>query len=95
MAKSRGKTTYTRTHTGAGKVAERYTHPDQQGLSDFASSLGPLGEIRSVRQTSTSLRGGMRYRGFAVEFANGTHVNLSTYFTNDGKIEQFLAEPVS
>ena len=68
---------------------------DQQGLSDFASSLGPLGEIRSLRQSSTSLRGGMRYRAFAVEFANGTRVNLSTYFTTDGKIEQFLVEPVS
>jgi CubicO group peptidase (beta-lactamase class C family) len=68
---------------------------DQQGLADFASSLGPLGEIRSLHQTSTSLRGGMRYRGFAVEFANGTHVNLSTYFTNDGKIEQFLVAPAA
>jgi CubicO group peptidase (beta-lactamase class C family) len=68
---------------------------DQQGLADFASSLGPLGEIKSLRQTATSLRGGMRYRGFAVEFANGTRVMLSTYWTNDGKIEQFLAEPVS
>jgi len=68
---------------------------DQQGLSDFASSLGPLGDIRTLKQTSTSLRGGMRYRGFAVEFGNGTRVNLSTYFTTDGKIEQFLVEPVS
>jgi len=68
---------------------------DQQGLSDFASSLGPLGDIRSVKQTSTSLRGGMRYRAFAVEFATGTHVTLSTYFTNDGKLEQFLVAPAS
>jgi CubicO group peptidase (beta-lactamase class C family) len=68
---------------------------DQQGLSDFATSLGPLGEIKSLRQTATSLRGGMRYRGFAAEFANGTRVNLSTYLTDDGKIEQFLVEPAS
>ena len=68
---------------------------DDQGLKDFASSLGALGEIKTLRQTSTSLRGGMRYRGFAVEFAGGTRVNLSTYFTNDGRIEQFLVEPVS
>jgi CubicO group peptidase (beta-lactamase class C family) len=66
---------------------------DQQGLNDFASSLGPLGEIRSLRQTATSLRGGMRYRGFEVEFANGTRVSVSTYFTGDGKIEQFLVAP--
>jgi hypothetical protein len=37
----------------------------------------------------------MRYRGFAVEFANGTHVTLSTYITTGGKIEQFLVEPAS
>jgi CubicO group peptidase (beta-lactamase class C family) len=67
----------------------------QQGLDDFASSLGPLGEIRSLRQTSTSLRGGMRYRGFAVEFANGARVTISTYMTTDGKIEQFIVAPAS
>ena len=68
---------------------------DRQGLSDCASSLGPLGDIRTLRQTSTSLRGGMRYRAFAVEFANGTRVNLSTYITTDGKIEQFLVAPAT
>jgi len=68
---------------------------DQQGLNDFATSLGPLGEIKSLRQTSTGLRGGMRFRGFAVEFANGTSVIISTYTTTDGKIEQFLVEPAS
>ncbi|HET7584058.1 MAG TPA: serine hydrolase domain-containing protein [Gemmatimonadaceae bacterium] len=68
---------------------------DRQAISDFASSLSPLGEIRSLRQTSTNLRGGMRYRAFAVEFANGTRVNLSTYTTPDGKIEQFLVQPVT
>jgi hypothetical protein len=68
---------------------------DQQGVDDFAASLGPLGDVKNLHQTGTSLRGGMRYRGFAVEFANGTRVNLSTYWTDDGKIEQFLVEPVS
>ena len=67
----------------------------QQGLDDFRASLSPLGEIKTLRQTSTNLRGGFRYRGFAVEFANGTRVNLSTYWTTDGKIEQFLVEPIS
>ena len=33
------------------------------------------------------------YRRFAVEFANGTRANLSTYWTTDGTIEQFLLEP--
>ena len=65
---------------------------NQTALDDFASSLGPLGAIKSLRQTSTSLRGGMRYRGFVVEFANGTKVTISTYTTTDGKLEQFLVD---
>jgi hypothetical protein len=68
---------------------------NKQGLEDFRTSLSPLGEIKTLRQTGTNLRGGFRYRGFAVEFANGTRVNLSTYWTTDGKIEQFLVEPTS
>jgi hypothetical protein len=54
-----------------------------------------LGAIRSLEQRSTNLRGGMRYRGFAIAFANGTRANLSTYWMNDGKIEQFLVEPAN
>ena len=65
----------------------------QQALDDFRTSLSPLGAIRSLRQASASLRGGFRYRRFAVEFANGTRANLSTYWTMDGTIEQFLLEP--
>jgi len=68
---------------------------DKTALDDYASSLGPLGAIASFQQSATSLRGGMRYRGFAVAFANGTRVNLSSYWTTDGKIEQFLVAPAS
>jgi D-alanyl-D-alanine carboxypeptidase len=68
---------------------------DQQGINDFAVSLSPLGDIKSLRQTSTSLRGGMRFRAFAVEFADGTKVTISSYTTSEGKIEQFLVEPAS
>ncbi|HEV2290579.1 MAG TPA: serine hydrolase domain-containing protein [Gemmatimonadales bacterium] len=65
---------------------------DDTTLGDFKSSLGPLGAITSLHQTRSALRGGMTYRGFAVEFANGTKVSLSTYTTTDGKIEQFLVD---
>jgi CubicO group peptidase (beta-lactamase class C family) len=68
---------------------------DEQALHDYASSLGPLGEIKMLRQTSTSLRGGMRYRAFAAEFSDGTRVTLSTYWTPAGSIEQFLVAPVT
>ncbi len=63
-------------------------------IQDFATSLGPLGAIKSLRQTATSLRGGMTYRAFEAEFANGTKVSISTFVTTDGKIEQFLVGPI-
>ncbi len=67
---------------------------DKTALSDFASSLGPLGAIKSLRQTGTSLRGGMTFRGFVVEFADGTKVTITTFTTNDGKLEQFLVDAI-
>jgi len=66
---------------------------DRTALGDYAASLGRLGAIRSVHQTASYDRGGMTYRGFAVEFANGTKVNLSTFTVPDGRYEQFLVEP--
>jgi D-alanyl-D-alanine carboxypeptidase len=66
---------------------------DRQAIGDYQSSLGDLGAIKSLHQTRTNLRGGMRYRGFAVEFADGARLILSTYTTDDGKYEQFLVEP--
>jgi len=68
---------------------------DAEALADYKSSLGGLGAIKTFSQSSTSLRGGMRYRGFAIEFANGTKASLSSYWTSDGKIEQFLVEPAN
>ncbi len=68
---------------------------DAQAIADYRSSLGPLGAIKSVAQTTAFPRGGMMYRGFAVEFANGKKVNLSTFTVPDGKIEQFLVEPAT
>jgi CubicO group peptidase (beta-lactamase class C family) len=61
-------------------------------LGDFRASLGSLGAIKTLRQNGTGLRGGMTYKGFDVEFADGTKVTLSTYTMPDGKIEQFLVD---
>jgi D-alanyl-D-alanine carboxypeptidase len=66
---------------------------DERSLDDHVTSLGPLGAVQSVTQTSTSLRGGMTFRSFDVSFANGTKVRLTTYTTTDGKLEQFLIAP--
>ncbi len=67
---------------------------DQTSLDDHARSLGPLGALQTVTQTSTSLRGGMRFRSFDVTFAKGTRVRLTTYTTTDGRLEQFLIAPI-
>ena len=67
---------------------------DRTSLDDHAKSLGPLGAVQSVTQTSTSLRGGMTFRSFDIAFANGTKVRLTTYTTSDGKLEQFLLAPI-
>jgi D-alanyl-D-alanine carboxypeptidase len=67
---------------------------NQVALTDHANSLSPLGEVKTVTQTSTSLRGGMTFRSFDVTFANGTRVRLTTYTTRDGKLEQFLIASV-
>ena len=67
---------------------------DADTLSDYATSLAPLGEVVSVTQTGQALRGGMTQRSFDVKFA-GRVATLSTYIMPDGKIEQFLVGPKS
>ena len=61
----------------------------------LALDLAPFGAIASLRETTKFDRGGMTYRGFAVEFASGKRVVLSTFTVPDGRIEQFLVEPAS
>jgi D-alanyl-D-alanine carboxypeptidase len=58
-------------------------------LADFQSTLAPLGPIQSVTRTSTALRGGMIYGGYKAVFAKGA-VQVSTYLTTTGKLEQLL-----
>ena len=59
-------------------------------LADFKTTLAPLGEVKDVTRTRTSLRGGMTYGGYTAAFANGTKLTISTYLTTDGKLEQLL-----
>jgi D-alanyl-D-alanine carboxypeptidase len=69
---------------------------DQQALGDFQSSLAPLGEPFSFKQTADQLRGGMTFRSFAVEFAKSpVKVRVTTYTMPDGKLEQYLVIPFS
>jgi D-alanyl-D-alanine carboxypeptidase len=67
---------------------------DAQALGDFASSLAPLGEPSSFKQTTEELRGGMTFRSFAVEFAKSAQkLRVTTYTMPDGKLEQYLVIP--
>jgi D-alanyl-D-alanine carboxypeptidase len=63
---------------------------DATALEDHARSLGPLGGVKTVTQTSTNVRGGLTFRAFDVTFADGTKLRLTTYTTADGKLEQFI-----
>jgi len=59
-----------------------------QAIADFASSLGPLGPIKSFVQTYESLRGGMRLRVYRVTLASQA-VRVWTFELPDGKLEQY------
>lgn len=62
-----------------------------RALSDFASSLGPLGAPAEFVQTRRSLRGGMTFRAFRVR-AGGRTMTVTTFTTPDGKLEQYQVE---
>jgi len=63
-----------------------------EALADFKSSLAPLGEPLSFRQTSDQLRGGMTFRSFQIVYP-AQRLRLTTYTYPDGKLEQFLIAP--
>ncbi len=63
-----------------------------QAVADFASSLGPLGEPLSLRQSSEDLRGGMTFRSFLITYPD-RRLRLTTYTYLDGRLEQYLIAP--
>jgi CubicO group peptidase (beta-lactamase class C family) len=65
-----------------------------QAVEDFKSSLAPLGEPLTLHQTATELRGGMTFRAFDIVYP-GKSLRLTTYTYPDGKLEQYLVEPVN
>jgi len=64
----------------------------EQVVADFAASLKPMGEVVSIVETRSDHRGGLAYRFFRIKTADKT-VGVSTYFTPDGKLDQFLVYP--
>jgi CubicO group peptidase (beta-lactamase class C family) len=65
-----------------------------QTVEDFKNSLAPLSEPLTFRQTSENLRGGMTFRVFEIVYP-GKKLRLTTYTYPDGKLEQYLVEPVN
>jgi CubicO group peptidase (beta-lactamase class C family) len=67
----------------------------KQAIGDFQSSLGSLGAVKELKQSSSELRGGMTFRAFSVRFSDSKAptLNLTTYTMPDGKLEQFLIGP--
>jgi CubicO group peptidase (beta-lactamase class C family) len=63
-----------------------------QAIADFRDSLAPLGEPLSFRQTAESLRGGMTFHAFRIDYP-GKRLTLTTYTYPDGKLEQYLIDP--
>lgn len=60
-------------------------------LADYAASLGPLGEPAEFTATGSSLRGGLRIRGFRIRAGQVT-MDLTMMTRPDGRIEQYIVE---
>jgi CubicO group peptidase (beta-lactamase class C family) len=65
-----------------------------QTVDDFKNSLAPLGVPPIFHMTRESLRGGMTFRDFEIVYPN-KRLRLTTYTYPDGKLEQYLVEPVN
>jgi CubicO group peptidase (beta-lactamase class C family) len=63
-----------------------------EAIADFQSSLAPLGEPLSLRQTHSEERGGMTFRSFDITYPD-RRLRLTTYTYPDGKLEQYLIAP--
>lgn len=61
----------------------------EEVVADYAASLGPLGTTLGIEPTYTEQRGGMTYRGYRVT-AGDRKIGISTYFTANGLLDQFL-----
>lgn len=62
---------------------------DDAALHDLQSSLSALGPVKSVVRQRESLRGGMTFRLYRVQFEKKS-LGVTVYLTPDGHYEQFL-----
>ncbi len=73
-------------------TADANAYFSEQALSDFQSSLGPLGEPTSFVMTGQSSRGGMVERSYVATFPH-QQLRVWTYAMPDGKLEQYQVAP--
>jgi D-alanyl-D-alanine carboxypeptidase len=73
-------------------TADASAYFSAQALTDFQSTLGPLGAPTAFVQTVQRERGGMLERIYRVTFAGRT-LRVWTYETPDGKLEQYQLAP--
>jgi len=73
-------------------TANANSYFDAQAISDFASSLGPLGDPQDFSAAGGDLRGGMTYLRYTAKFPDKT-LAVSIYKMPEGKIEQYLVMP--
>lgn len=66
---------------------------NEQAVADFTTSLRPLGDVESIVEKRSLHRGGLIYRYFSVKTAS-KNFGVSTYFTPDGKLDQFIVFPI-
>jgi D-alanyl-D-alanine carboxypeptidase len=62
---------------------------NEVALRDIQSSLSALGAVKEVRRIRESLRGGMRFRVYRVQFEKKALL-VTVYLMPDGRYEQFL-----
>ena len=60
-------------------------------LADYGASLGSLGTPTEFTSGGSSLRGGLRIRGYQIR-AGSTSLGLTMMVQSDGKIEQYIVE---
>lgn len=73
-------------------TADASAYFSAQALSDFQSTLSPLGAPTEFVQTGQHARGGMLERSYRV-MAGGRALRVWTYEMPDGKIEQYQLSP--
>jgi D-alanyl-D-alanine carboxypeptidase len=60
-------------------------------LTDYRTSLAPLGKLQMLTRQNEQSRGGMTHLSYRAQFEKRA-VLLNIYRTPDGKFEQFLVE---